>query len=136
MVPMKVVYEGDLHCRLTHGPSGSEISTDAPKDNMGKGEAFSPTDLTAVSLGACMLTVMGIYAQKNGITLKGASAHVDKEMVSAPDRRIGAIAVRILMPSGIDPLQREALERIGHTCPVRKSLAEQIAVQVSFTYPD
>lgn len=136
MVPMKVVYEGGLHCRLTHGPSDSEISTDAPKDNMGKGEAFSPTDLTAVSLGACMLTVMGIYAQRHGIVLEGASADVDKEMVSAPDRRIGAIAVRIRMPGGIDPLHRDALERAGHTCPVRKSLSEHVAVRITFNYPD
>lgn len=136
MVPMKVVYEGGLHCLLTHGPSGSRIATDAPKDNMGKGEAFSPTDLTAVSLGACMLTVMGIYAQKQGLSLEGAAADVDKRMVADPERRIGSIAVRIRMPAGIDPAHRQAIEHAGHTCPVRKSLAEGVSVQVTFSYPD
>src|SRR6188768_375757 len=98
MVQINIIYEGELHCRLTHGPSHSEISTDAPKDNMGKGEAFSPTDLVAAALGTCMLTTMGIVAQRNNIPFAGARVRVTKEMVSQPTRRIGAIGVEINVP--------------------------------------
>ncbi|MCG3176571.1 MAG: hypothetical protein MOGMAGMI_01529 [Candidatus Omnitrophica bacterium] len=136
MTRMDILYEGDLHCRLTHGPSGAIVQTDAPKDNMGKGEAFSPTDLTAVSLGACMLTVMGIHARKRGLELQGAVAQVTKEMIPAPDRRIGAITVSLAMPAGIPPGERAGLEEAGHTCPVRKSLSDRVKVSVSFVYPD
>ena len=81
MVKMKIVYEGQLRCVLTHEPSGSVIQTDAPKDNMGKGEAFSPTDLVAAGLGSCMLTMMGMTAARHNIDLKGATVDVSKEMV-------------------------------------------------------
>src|SRR6476661_6155928 len=97
MVEIKSVYEGQLHCNATHGPSGAVLATDAPKDNMGKGEAFSPTDLVATALGTCMLTTMGIVAQRNNIDITGARVRVTKEMVSQPTRRIGKIGVEIVM---------------------------------------
>jgi len=88
MVEIDIEYEGDLHCRAMHGPSSAVLSTDAPKDNQGKGEAFSPTDLLATALGACMMTVMGIYARTKGVDLKGTHVHVTKEMVADPRRRV------------------------------------------------
>ena len=136
MVKIDIAYEGGFHCRLTHGPSGAEISTDAPKDNRGKGEAFSPTDLTASSLGSCMLTTMAIVAQRKGIEFKNASAEVIKEMVSDPERRIGKINVTLEMPKGLIPDQRTMLERAAHACPVVKSLNPAIEVPTKFNYSD
>jgi putative redox protein len=136
MVKMSMVYEGQLRCRLTHGPSGEKITTDAPVDNQGKGEAFSPTDLVAAALGSCMLTVMGIAARKNGINMDGATAAVEKEMVVVPIRRIGKITVNVQMPAGIAALQREMLEKIAHTCPVHQSLHPDVQMPIVFQYPD
>jgi putative redox protein len=134
MVKIQMVYEGDLRCSLTHGPSGSVISTDAPKDNMGKGEAFSPTDLAAAALGSCMLTVMGIAAKKHNIDLKGTTAEVVKEMAAAPVRRIESITVRIRMAAGIPPDMRTMLEAAAHSCPVHKSLHPDVRTPVEFIY--
>lgn len=134
MVKIGIVYEGDLHCTLTHGPSGSVIVTDAPKDNMGKGEAFSPTDLTAAALGSCMLTVMGIVAKRHNIELKGTTAEVVKEMASAPVRRIESMTVQIRMASGIPQDKRGMLEAAAHSCPVHKSLHPDVRVPVEFIY--
>ena len=136
MVKMSMVYEGNLRCRLTHGPSGSEILTDAPVDNHGKGEAFSPTDLLAASLGSCMLTVMGIAARKNNVVIDGTTADVEKEMVTAPIRRIGKITVTIRMAAGIDPAKRSILEQAAHTCPVHKSIHPDMQITAQFIYPD
>ena len=136
MVKMNIVYEGDLHCRLTHGPSGAEITTDAPTDNQGKGEAFSPTDLLVAALGSCILTVMGIAARSHKINIDGAKAHVEKEMVTVPVRRAGKITVNIQMPAGIAPAQRALLERVAHTCPVHKSLHPDVEVLIKINYPD
>ena len=86
MVKMEIIYRGDLHCDLKHEPSGTQISTDAPKDNMGKGESFSPTDLVASALGACMMTLMGIFAKRHSIDLDGTKINVEKEMSSDPRR--------------------------------------------------
>lgn len=134
MVKMDIVYEGNLHCKLTHEPSGAVITTDAPKDNQGQGEAFSPTDLLAAALGSCILTVMGIAARAHKINIDGAKVHVEKEMVTAPVRRVGKISVSLQMPSGIAAAQRETLERVAHTCPVHKSLSPEVEVVLSFSY--
>src|SRR5436309_13566194 len=99
MVKISIDYLGDLHCVATHGPSGAVLETDAPKDNEGRGESFSPTDLVATALGSCMLTVMGIVARRHGWPLEGARAKVEKHMVSEPVRRIGKLPVRIDMPA-------------------------------------
>ncbi len=136
MVKIKIAYEGDLRCRLVHGPSAAVLSTDTPKDNEGKGESFSPTDLVASSLGACMLTIMGIYAKRHGIKLKGTTAEITKEMVSDPDRRIGRITVKVSMAAGIEPTRRASLEKAALTCPVNLSLHPNIDRPVSFHYPD
>ena len=136
MVKINAVYEGDLRCKLTHEQSGSVILTDAPKDNMGKGELFSPTDLVAAALSSCILTVMGIAAKRHNIDLKGARADVTKEMVTTPFRRLGTIAVDVHMPKGIPVEQRAMLENIGNTCPVHKSLHPDVQAPIKFHYPD
>lgn len=136
MVKINVVYEGGLRCRLTHEQSGSVISTDAPKDNMGKGEAFSPTDLVASALASCMVTVMGIVAQRHNIDLNGTKVDVIKEMVSAPVRRIGSITIDIYMPKGIAPDKRSLLEHAAHSCPVHKSLHPDVQTPIRFHYSD
>src|SRR5580692_10195018 len=110
MVKMSIVYEGQLRCSLTHEPSGTVIRTDAPKDNMGRGEAFSPTDLVAAALGSCMMTIMGIAASKHNINLEGTTVEVSKDMITAPVRRIGSISVVFQMAQGIPIEKRSMLE--------------------------
>ena len=134
MVNMQVEYQGDLHCRAVHGPSGTELSTDAPKDNQGRGESFSPSDLVATALGACMLTIMGIAARTQNIDITGATVSVDKEMSATPPRKIERLTVRIHVPGNISEANREKLERAAHTCPVRKSIDPAIDVPVDFTW--
>ncbi len=134
MVTMTLEYQGALHCQATHGPSASIIATDAPLDNQGKGEAFSPTDLVGAALGSCILTVMGIVAQRSGIDMKGATATVEKEMANAPLRRIARLAVTINMPAKIDAPDRRRLENAAHTCPVHKSLHPDIEVLMVFNW--
>lgn len=135
MVKMNIVYEGQLRCTLTHEPSGSVIGTDAPKDNMGKGEAFSPTDLVAAALGSCVLTVMGIAAARHNIDLKGTTVEVSKEMITSPVRRIGSISVTLHMAGGIPQDKRSMLEAAAHSCPVHKSLHPDVQALIQFIYP-
>ncbi len=134
MVTIQFEYQGDLHCRAIHGPSGSELNTDAPKDNQGRGEGFSPTDLVATALGTCMLTVMGIAARTLNIDISGATATVEKEMTAAPPRRIESLTVRIRVPQSISAENRQKLERAAHTCPVHKSLHPDIQTPIEFTW--
>jgi len=134
MVEIRAVYEGDLRCRVTHGPSGQEFVTDAPKDNQGRGEAFSPTDLVAAALGSCMLTVMGIVAKRHQIDLTGTEACVRKEMVLEPARRIGRLSVTITFPRDFSNEQRRLLEHAALSCPVHHSLHSEIEAPVEFIY--
>lgn len=133
MTQMKILYLGDLHTESTH-ESGAKIETDAPKDNMGKGEAFSPTDLFALSLGTCMVTLMGIASKKLGIELKGMTAEVEKEMSVAGPRRIGKVIVRIRSSHLPNPQAREKLEQAALECPVKHSLHPDIKVEVDFVW--
>ncbi|MBX2987816.1 MAG: OsmC family protein [Bdellovibrionaceae bacterium] len=133
MVQMNIVYQGDKHCELTHGPSGARIETDAPKDNNGRGEAFSPTDLCAVSLASCKLTVMAIAAEKEGVDLKGSRAVVSKEMAANP-RRIGRLGVELHLPARLTPEWRKKLEEVARHCPVRLSLHPDVKVDAVFHY--
>jgi putative redox protein len=128
-------YLGNLKVELTHGPSGTVIKTAAPVDNQGDGSSFSPTDLAATSLGACMLTLIGIVAQRDGIDLTGLEFRLEKHMASNP-RRIGAVPVTIQMPAGLSADQRQKLENAALTCPVHKSLAPEVERPVEFVYPD
>ena len=134
MVKMSIVYEGQLHCNLTHIPSGNVISTDAPKDNNGKGDAFSPTDLIAAGLGSCMLTVMGIQAARHQISLDGSTVDVEKEMIVDPIRRIGSIKVVLHMATGIPVEKRGMLEAAAHACPVHKSLHPDVKIPIEFIW--
>ncbi len=134
MVRIEVDYQGDLHTRAVHGPSGAELATDAPKDNEGRGEAFSPTDLLATALGSCMLTVMGIVARRRGLAMEGARVEVGKHMVVEPVRRVGRLQVRFSMPAGIPEEARPVLERAAHTCPVHRSLHPDVDVDVAFDW--
>jgi len=136
MVEIEVEYSGGLRCTSRHGPSGAALSTDAPKDNEGRGESFSPTDLVAAALATCMLTVMGIVARRNGWRLDGARARVEKHMVADPLRRVGRLPVRIEMPSGLPSGARPVLEKAALTCPVHLSVNPGIDRPVSFVYPD
>lgn len=134
MVSIQLEYQGDLHCRALHGPSGTELSTDAPKDNQGKGESFSPTDLVATALGACILTILGIQARTLGINIDGTTATVDKEMTAKPPRMIQRLTVKIHVPHAIDAATRIKLERAAHTCPVHKSLHPDVEKPIEFTW--
>ena len=136
MVQINVTYEGDLRCRATHGPSGSELVSDAPVDNHGKGESFSPTDLVATGLGTCMTTVMGIYARQHEIDLTGMRATVGKIMTSEPPRRIARLEVEIVMPISKNHPRAEALQRTALTCPVHQSLLHEIEIPIDWTWAE
>jgi putative redox protein len=135
MITSKVNYSGDLRTKATHLQSGSEIITDAPKDNHGKGEAFSPTDLVATALGSCMLSIMGIVAKRDNMTkVDGATAEVTKVMYADP-RRIGEIHLRIVFPSGdFTEKEKKIYEHAAYTCPVAISLHPDIKQEVSFVW--
>src|SRR6516164_10690816 len=132
MVQVSVKYTGDLHCDATHGPSQSKISTDAPTDNKGKGEAFSPTDLVCSALAAYMSTTMGIKAQELGVDLRGMSVSVQKEMSKDPPRRIVGLPSEIHIPLPPDSPHREMLEQTALNCPVHKSLPAEIRRPTKF----
>ncbi len=126
-------YLGKKRTRLIHGPSRSEMNTDAPVDNGGEGAFFSPTDMVAAALGACMMTIMGIVAERTNLDLSGMSMDVEKEMCSAP-RRIGRLSVTIHAPARLAPADREKLEKAAHACPVKESLHPNVEVQTSCVY--
>lgn len=134
MVKMTAVYAGGLHCELTHLPSGSVLETDAPKDNMGRGERFSPTDLVGAALASCILTTMAIAAERDQMNLTGAKADVTKNMITTPHRRIGDLTVTVTLPASLPPDYRKKLEGIAHTCPVHRSLHPEVKIPISFTY--
>jgi uncharacterized OsmC-like protein len=134
MVRIDVLYEGALRCRATHAPSGAELATDAPLDNPGRGESFSPTDLVATALGTCMATTMGIVAERHGWDLAGLEVRVEKHMVSEPTRRIGRLDVEIRFARALDEKARATLERTALTCPVHRSLAEGVEIPVGFVW--
>ena len=131
----KVEYLGDLRTEAIHLQSGNIIQTDAPKDNHGKGEAFSPTDLVATALATCMLSVMGIAARKDGATsIDGTKAEVTKIMYQEP-RRIGEIHIKIIFPKNTySGKERKIYENAAHTCPVAKSLHPDLKQVIEFIW--
>lgn len=134
MTKMKARYLGELRVECEHLQSGTKIITDAPKDNCGKGEAFSPTDLCATALGSCILTTMGIYAAQHDIDISGAEVDIAKTMGTEP-RRIIEIEVLIQMPpKGYSDKEKKVLERVAATCPVHFSLNEQMVQKITFNW--
>lgn len=134
MVEISIAYEGELRCAATHMPSGSVLHTDAPKDNHGKGESFSPTDLVATALGACMLTVMGIAARTLQVDMTGTRVSVHKHMVASPVRRIGELTVTIIVPIAVSDAHKKQLEKAAYTCPVHQSLHPDVAMPITFEW--
>ena len=134
MVRIEMEYQGDLHCASVHTPSKTELATDAPVDNQGRGESFSPTDLIATSLGTCMLTTMGIVARTLDVDLTGATATVEKEMTSTAPRKINRLIVSIQVPRTTTPENRERLENAAHTCPVKRSIHPDIETPIEFRW--
>jgi len=130
-----VIYDGNLRTVAEHLQSGTVIQTDAPVDNQGKGERFSPSDLVATALGSCMLTIMGIKARDLNIDLKGTKVDIQKLMKSDP-RRIGGINLTFSFPSTLEvsTKERTILERAAHTCPVIYSIHPEIEVKVAFEW--
>lgn len=126
-------YEGQLRCSASHGPSGTQLETDAPSDNQGKGERFSPTDLVATALSTCMLTIMGIVADRHGWDLEGCSARVEKTMTSSAPRQIAKLTVWTSLPAGLDDQQRAVLQRAAESCPVKRSLEGCVTMELHWT---
>ncbi len=134
MATSKITYTGSLRTQAVHLQSGNSIITDAPTDNNGKGEAFSPTDLLATSLGCCMLTIMGIVADRHSIAIEGTTVEITKNMEANP-RRVGEIVVVFTMPkNNYSDKEKELLEHAAHTCPVAKSLSADLKQTIVFNY--
>jgi len=136
MVKITGEYQGDLHCVATHGPSGRTLETDAPVDNQGRGEAFSPTDLMATALGTCILTTIALAARRRKLELKGARFEVIKEMSPDVPRRIVRLATHVWLPLPHSADPDDELARIAHTCPVHKSLHASISVPIVVHWQD
>jgi putative redox protein len=134
MVKINLRYEGGLRCQATHGPSGQTLHTDAPVDNHGRGESFSPTDLVATALGSCMATIMGIVADRHQLDLRGMEIEVVKTMSAEGPRRIAKLSTVIKVPLPPDHPQRVLLENAALTCPVHKSLHPEIEKPVDFQW--
>lgn len=133
-VEIRGEYLGDLRVGVTHGPSGTEFTTEAPVDNGGTGGSFSPTDLVATALGSCMMTIMGIVAKRDALDLRGATVRVEKHMSADAPRRIVRLPVVFTLPSSLGPDARTKLENAANACPVKKSLAAEVEVPVEFRY--
>ena len=129
-----IIYKGNLRCECTHLQSGSSIETDAPTDNRGKGERFSPTDMLCVSLATCMITTMGIRCEDMQVDISGSRLEVTKHMLSEP-RRIGKIEIKLhLQGKNISEKDRAVLEKIGDNCPVMKSLHPDLTVETVYVW--
>lgn len=134
MVSMTGIYLGGLRTEATHLKSGNKIITDAPPDNNGRGEAFSPTDLTCASLNSCMMTLMGILAEREGINLTGLSSEIVKVMAANP-RKIAEIQITFTHPNLVaTDVQKEKLRRAALTCPVALSLSDELKQTVTFNF--
>jgi putative redox protein len=136
MATVKTSYLGDLRTNSTHLQSGNQLITDAPTDNMGKGEAFSPTDLLATAMGTCILTTMAIVAQRDGIELSGSDIEVTKIMTQTPPRRVARLEINLKMKSNIvlSPEQIKKLENTAHKCPVSLSLHPDVVQMLVFEW--
>ena len=133
MNTFEIKYQGNLRTTATHIDSGSVIKTDAPKDNHGLGEAFSPTDMVCSALASCILTIMAIAVEKNGIKIKGTYAIVKKTMSNNP-RRISKIDIELIFPMDYDEKTKVILERAAYNCPVHHTLSKEVEKNINFIY--
>ena len=133
MTQINSTYSGDLRCASLHWPSGSTLETDAPTDNQGKGERFSPTDLVATALSTCILTIMGIVAERHDWDLKGCTARVEKVMTSEAPRKIAQLEVWIELPAHLDEKARKVLRKAAENCPVKLSLEGAVAMELHWS---
>lgn len=133
-VKISCEYLGDLRVRATHGPSGNQLLTDAPVDNQGKGEAFSPTDLAATALATCILTILGIQARNLGLDFCGVRVDAEKHMTTVAPRRIARLDVHITMPAGIPEDIRARLIRAAEACPVKQSLHPDVVIALEWSW--
>jgi putative redox protein len=136
MVEIQIAYEGDLHCHAQHGPSGQSLQTDAPVDNNGRGETFSPTDLVATALGTCMATVIGIIARRKDTDITGLSVHVRKFMSTDTPRRISRLELDIAMPIASTHPDAPVFESAARACPVHQSLHPDIEIVMLWTWAE
>jgi uncharacterized OsmC-like protein len=135
-VHVDIEYLGGLKTRAVHGPSGSELLTSAPKDNMGDGSAFSPTDLAATALGTCIITTMAIAATKHGIELKGARVSLEKHMTTEGPRRLARVPVVVTLPASVPEEMRARLEAAGNACPVHRTFRDDVEMPISYRWED
>jgi len=135
MVTITGTYTGDLHCTSIHGPSGTVLATDAPKDNQGRGESYSPTDLVATALATCIATTMAIVARRHGVELDGLRYEATKEMSSEPPRRIERLTVKLWMPPSARKVPEGVLEKAAHGCPVHQTLDSKVEKALEFIWP-
>ena len=136
MVEIKLTYEGDLHCSATHTPSGNVLVTDAPVDNNGRGQAFSPTDLLATALGTCMATVVGIVAKRKEIAVEGMAVTVRKFMSEDQPRRVIRLELDLAMPLPGSHPDRKLLESAARGCPVHHSIHPDIEVVMNWLWQE
>ena len=132
MVKIEATYQGDLRCIAVHGPSGTQIITDAPVDNHGKGESFSPTDLLATSMLTCIMTIIGIRANSREINVEGMVGSINKIMATNP-RRIGRLEIEIKLPDGIEIDDKAWLITEGCNCPVCASVSDSMELDITFS---
>jgi putative redox protein len=136
MVEIKLAYEGNLHCSAIHTPSGNTLVTDAPVDNNGLGQAFSPTDLLATALGSCMATVIGIVAKRKEIAVEGMKVTVRKFMSDDQPRRVKRLELDMEMPLPASHPERKLLESAARGCPVHHSIHPDIEVEMNWLWQD
>jgi putative redox protein len=127
-------YQGDLHCSAVHGPSGNQLATDAPKDNKGRGAAFSPTDLVAAGFATCIATTMAIVARNHGVELGNMRYEVEKDMSTEAPRRISRLTARLWMPPSARSVPSGVLETAANNCPVHKSLDPSVERVIEFIW--
>lgn len=135
MVELDLQYLGDLQCRAVHGPSGVELLTDAPADNQGQARSFSPTDLLAVSIGSCIMTIMGITAKKHDLDISGLQLTATKEMTEAP-RRVKKVTLQFTFPKRLSDDNLALLTAAVTQCPVSRSLSPEVQIEASFRFAD
>ncbi|MFT7487475.1 MAG: putative redox protein [Candidatus Paceibacteria bacterium] len=134
MVQIDIAYVGELRCEATHAPSSCQLQTDAPVDNQGRGESFSPTDLLATAVGTCLLTIMGIVANKRGWDLGSATAQVEKHMLADPLRRVAKLTIKLRLTGDLGEAARTELVAAALSCPVTQSISDKIELDLEWVW--